>query len=154
MRPYGRFPQSPEHFLDPSHPSVSASPTAFPNYTSPLFTLRTYPFTVMRPYHAETYPFKQPVVDLSDPVFRNTSNSTPIALLSILGKKRVHASAVVRNRIKARMKEALRLVVVRGAGVDVDRRLTMDDSEVGESHWLLQSVFLIPCLMDSPTVDV
>jgi len=45
---------------------------------------------------------------------------------------------VIRLRIKMRMKEALRLVVARGAYVDADGRILMRDEDIGETRWLLR----------------
>lgn len=56
-------------------------------------------------------------------------------------KKRVHSSAVIRVRVKTRMKEALRLVVTQGACSDSEGNIVMNGSEVGEEHWVLKSEF-------------
>ena len=67
-----------------------------------------------------------------------------MGLISVAGKKNVHPSAVVRGQIKRRMKEALRLVVTRGARVDHSGAVVLDKGPIGEADWLMKG------LQDSP----
>ena len=71
-------------------------------------------------------------------MFKDKVGQVPMGLTCIVGKKSVHNSAFIRSRIKSRMKEALRLVVARGANVDDDGKLVMCDDNIGESRWLLR----------------
>lgn len=65
-------------------------------------------------------------------------------LTIMVGKKKVHKSAVVRARIRRRFKEAVRMVVVRGARKptkDEPAGLAFDQALEGPSHWLLRGQF-------------
>lgn len=57
--------------------------------------------------------------------------------------KRVHKHAVVRSRIRSRMKEALGLIVTRGAeGIMVDGKLKYTENDVGAEKWILPGSLL------------
>lgn len=62
-------------------------------------------------------------------------------LTILAGKQKVHKSAVVRNRCKRRLQEAIRLVVTRGAGGKEPRGeggdVTVDELERGVRKWLV-----------------
>jgi hypothetical protein len=60
-------------------------------------------------------------------------------LTLLVSKKKVHKSAVVRNQCKRRFKEAIRLVVMRGAkkGVHGDVETGEDWREEGPRRWLM-----------------
>lgn len=57
----------------------------------------------------------------------------------MVGKKKVHKSAVIRQRCKRRIKEAIR-VAVRGAKVEKEG-IVFDKSREGPSHWLVPGEF-------------
>lgn len=63
-----------------------------------------------------------------------------MSLTVMAGKKAVHKSAVIRERCKRRMREAIRMVIMRGAragrpgGADA---LLFDVDEEGAKYWLI-----------------
>lgn len=65
-----------------------------------------------------------------------------MGLINIVSKKSVHSSAVIRVRIKLRMKEALRLVIVRGAHTGEAGMVQFNQEEIGEKKWLLKGAAL------------
>lgn len=60
-------------------------------------------------------------------------------LTLLVSKKKVHKHAVVRERIKRRFREAVRLVVLRAAKVDSDTKEVKegDEREMGPRRWLV-----------------
>jgi hypothetical protein len=67
-----------------------------------------------------------------------------MALVNIVGKKGVHKGACVRIRVKRRMKEALRLVVLRGASRSEGGEIVLNESDIGENMWLLKGMLFLP----------
>lgn len=64
-----------------------------------------------------------------------------MALSSLISKKGVHPSAVIRRTVARKLREAIRLVVVRGAKPNESGgHLTFDEEEGGEHKWLLQGL--------------
>ena len=63
-----------------------------------------------------------------------------MSLTVMAGKKAVHKSAVIRERCKRRMREAIRMVIMRGARAgrsgDADA-LLFDVNEEGAKYWLI-----------------
>jgi RNase P protein component len=104
--------------------------------------MRAYPFALLRPNsNTASYPFPSSNRHYSPgAVFKDKATQVPVGLVCIVGKKNVHNSAFIRSRIKSRMKEALRLVVARGANVDDEGKVMMYDDEIGESRWLLRGM--------------
>lgn len=64
-------------------------------------------------------------------------------LTLLVSKKKVHKSAVVRNTCKRRFREAVRLVVLRGAnkGKDGVMEIKEDWREEGARKWLMPGEF-------------
>lgn len=67
-------------------------------------------------------------------------------LTIMLSKKKVHKSAVIRDRCKRRLKEAIRVVVVRGARAATARDQTTDElvfeqDQEGPRKWLVGGAF-------------
>ena len=64
-----------------------------------------------------------------------------MALSLLISKKAVHPSAVIRRKIARKLREAIRLIVARGAMPnDTGDQLTFDEQGGGEHKWLLQSL--------------
>lgn len=60
-----------------------------------------------------------------------------MSITTIIPKK-VHRHAVVRSRIRFRLKEALGLIVTRGAeGIMVDGKLKFNEEDIGAENWIL-----------------
>jgi hypothetical protein len=126
----------------------------FPIYTSTVFTLKAYPFALLQPFAASaTLPFpdghkKGPRSHLVGNMVsyrferkvKQIRSLPPVAmgLVSVVGKKSVHPSAVIRSKIKIRMKEALRLVVTRGASAASDGQILLNCKDTGEDRWLMK----------------
>lgn len=137
---YGSFSKS-DPSLDTSHPLASVVPQQLlrvvPQYRCPLFTLYCYPFAVLKKYQDPEYMlmFKQkqssnelghllssvvPGIKISPPTcsfpndLRREKETLPMPLM-ILTPKHIHKSGFVRSKIKGRLREALKLVIIRGA---------------------------------------
>ena len=66
-----------------------------------------------------------------------------MALTSLISKKAVHPSAVIRRKIARKLREAIRLIVARGATLSGSGdQLTFDEQAGGEHKWLLQSLWI------------
>jgi len=66
----------------------------------------------------------------------------PMALSLLISKKAVHPSAVIRRTVARKLREAIRLIVTRGAKLNRSGdQLTFDEREGGEHKWLLQSLW-------------
>ncbi|GAA5886216.1 hypothetical protein JCM5296_003521 [Sporobolomyces johnsonii] len=145
------FPSSPLHFT----------------HTAPLFTLRCFPSPRTRSaklpprapspsserhtpppsLNATTSPSASPFLSPSELRARTTAlkdSRKPYTMdLTILAsKKKVHKSAVIRERCKRRLREAVRLAVVRGARADgqEEGRVRLEEEDVrvlGPRKWLL-----------------
>ncbi|GAA5863386.1 hypothetical protein JCM1840_007509 [Sporobolomyces johnsonii] len=145
------FPSSPLHFT----------------HTAPLFTLRCFPSPRLRSaklpprapsplserhtpppsLNATTSPSASPFLSPSELRARTTAlkdSRKPYTMdLTILAsKKKVHKSAVIRERCKRRLREAVRLAVVRGARADgqEEGRVRLEEEDVralGPRKWLL-----------------
>ncbi len=65
-----------------------------------------------------------------------------MALSLLISKKAVHPSAVIRRKIARKLREAIRLIVTRGAMPnDTGDQLTFDQQGGGGHKWLLQSLW-------------
>lgn len=66
-----------------------------------------------------------------------------MSLLKITTKKAVSKSAVIRGKIARRLKEAISLIVTRGAHVSKDKtgkeRIEFDQGDIGGGRWILSS---------------
>lgn len=104
--------------------------------------MKAFPFAALKPFDMKTYPFhegakaKPDTGILEDSAFSRAN----MALVNVVGKKSVHPSAVIRVRIKTRAKEALRLVVTRGAYANKDGQLEFNETDVGEERWLVKGM--------------
>ncbi|GAA6030074.1 hypothetical protein JCM8097_009242 [Rhodosporidiobolus ruineniae] len=85
-----------------------------------------------------------------------------LSLTLMVGKKKVHKSAVIRERVKRRVREAVRLVVVRGAraeaseekgekGVRLRERKDGGEWETGPRRWLLPGYHYV---LSVPSLDL
>lgn len=151
-----------------------SEPRDFPSFSTSLFRLRAFPCAVLDRFAADAcFPFEDgyprtrkfklktgshqnpgsslatspgkgmPASESERVPFPNRSIA-PMGLVNVLGKKSVHSSAVVRVRIKLRMKEALRLVVARGATVDPHGTIILDQEPIGEASWLMEGLQAAP----------
>lgn len=122
-----------------------------PHYRSALFQLHAIPNDLLA--HAETMPpFNDPAPSLTrlyGPEGRfirhradlSRTNVVHMALSSLISKKGVHPSAVIRRTVARKLREAIRLVVVRGAKPNESGgHLIFDEEEGGEHKWLLQGL--------------
>ncbi|GJJ16287.1 hypothetical protein Clacol_010583 [Clathrus columnatus] len=135
--PFSKFDPS----LDKSHPLASLTPQqllrSVPHYRCSLFTLNCYPFAVLKKFENLDYilQFKQkqssnelhklissvdheirlPLPSHTFPNdIRREKETLPMPLMVVL-PKHVHKSGFIRSQIKQRLKEALKLVIIRGA---------------------------------------
>ncbi|KAF9262756.1 hypothetical protein L218DRAFT_380745 [Marasmius fiardii PR-910] len=150
------------NILDTSHPSVGSSYRFFPRFKSPSddFILHTYPFALLSrepgypcqdPQQIESWKerversvqhldfnFKKPELlppRLLQLHYRNAKERLPVSLLVTTVIKRTSKKAVVRNRIRRKIKTALELIAVRGAEVreiDGKEALVMDEEKASK----------------------
>ncbi|KDQ20441.1 hypothetical protein BOTBODRAFT_61585 [Botryobasidium botryosum FD-172 SS1] len=136
--------------VDPSHPAVGNPAARLPNVTTPLFQLRAVPQALLQRFSSSSA--RAPSKPLPPRPFVRLPHlekkKATMTMFSFIGKKSLHKSACIRYKIKLRMKEALRLVVTRGAQVNSEGHIILDDNDVGESRWILQgwAYFFIPTL--------
>ena len=65
-----------------------------------------------------------------------------MALSLLISKKAVHPSAVIRRKVARKLREAIRLIVTRGAMLNgTGDQLTFDEQGGGEHKWLLQGLW-------------
>jgi hypothetical protein len=140
--------------LNPNHP-LANKPTwrkGVPHYRSSLFHLLAIPNDLLA--HAEKMP---PFADSDSSLHRlygpegrfirhrvdlSRTQVVHVALSSLISKKAVHPSAVIRRKIARKLREAIRLIVARGATPNESGdQLTFDEQEGGEHKWLLQSLW-------------
>lgn len=133
---------APLHLLQPSR---AQSVT----FNSPVFSLRSFP-SQSRTKNNPTSSRPSPAVSGEDElVKRHAKNKLYTMDLTIMvGKKKVHKSAVIRQRCKRRIKEAIR-VAVRGAKVEKEG-IVFDKSREGPSHWLVPGFSYIA----NPTLEI
>lgn len=141
LHPY--IPKSPAGLVDPTHPLASLpwgkASRAFPRIQCTGFSLSAFPKALLgKPQHPWPQPPFYQTPDRSSNPFR-----VNMSLLKLIGKKAVTKSAVVRGKVAKRLKEAIRLVVARGAHVVKNEqgkeRLEFDQSDVGGDKWILSS---------------
>jgi hypothetical protein len=101
--------------------------------------MKCYPYALLQPFNKVFYPFPDP-----PGTARPAKRQAQMGLISIVSKKSVHSSAVIRVRIKMRMKEALKLVIVRGAYTGEAGTIQFNEKDIGEKEWLLKGI--TPCL--------
>jgi hypothetical protein len=137
--------------LNPNH--ALANKTAWmkgiPRYRSSLFQLYAIPNDLLA--HAEMMPpFDDPApshTQLHGPEGMFTRHRADLsrtdvvhmALSSLISKKGVHPSTVIRQKVARKLREAIRLIVTRGAKPsDSGDHLTFDEQDGGEHKWLLR----------------
>jgi hypothetical protein len=138
--------------LNPDHPLANerAWMKSTPRYRSPLLQLHAIPNDLLA--HAEIMPpFDDPIpahTQLYGPEGQfirhradlSRTDVVHMALSSLISKKGVHPSAVIRRTVARRLREAIRLIVARGAKPNNSGdHLTFDEREGGEHKWLLRS---------------
>lgn len=152
---------SPPEYLFPS-----AQQTPSFSYHSPLFTLRCFrspprrsPDLVPRPTslkressvgpppfleHTTRADSLQPFIESEEDLASQRASLSrkhkpyTLELTLLVGKKKVHKSAVVRERCKRRFREAVRLVVCRGAsGIKGEEVVLQTGARDGPRKWLV-----------------
>ena len=139
--------------LNPRHPlaNKAAWRKCVPHYRSSLFQLHVIPNDLLA--HAEKLP---PFLDSTPSLTRlygpegqfirhradlSRTQVVHMALSLLISKKAVHPSAVIRRKIARKLREAIRLIVTRGAMPNnTGDQLTFDE-QGGEHKWLLKSLW-------------
>ncbi|KAG8854007.1 hypothetical protein FRB96_007870 [Tulasnella sp. 330] len=98
------------YFLDMSHPFHKSHPSEVPRYASDTLELVAWPFARLRPHTASTTPNPYP-----ERPCKKTKDGQVTMSVTILTPLALHSSGCIRSIIRARTREALKLVVVRGA---------------------------------------
>lgn len=69
----------------------------------------------------------------------NRNNVAFMSLQAITAKATVHPSAVIRRKISRRIREAIKLIVTRGATADVElNHVVFNGADIGEEKWILR----------------
>lgn len=132
------------------------------SFSSPLFSLRAFP-TPARSSPSPRPPSPYTLLPSPPPTLLHTTSSDPsdpllatpadlrarklqlkryrkpysMDLTILVGKKKVHKSAVVRDRCKRRLRETIRLVVERGAREDGEEAIAFEEGMEGPGKWLV-----------------
>lgn len=131
--------------IDPSHPLARCSKNELhkesPSFATSIFKLSLYPKALLRPWDDLNYITKVRQKGVSaelDEAFsearysssvfkgkfpgdtRRKKHSLPMSMV-IFVPTSLHSSAFIRNKLKSRIREAVRLVVVRGAKVSEEK---------------------------------
>lgn len=112
--------------LDRNHPAARASHSVvktLPFTRNDAFSLRVIPKAIL---HKPLTPWPDPpFIPSKEP---RKDSRVNMSLVKIIGKKNVHKSAVVRNKIGSRLKAALGLIVARGGRRSDQRTWTREYS--------------------------
>ncbi|ORY90873.1 hypothetical protein BCR35DRAFT_312182 [Leucosporidium creatinivorum] len=120
-------------------PSPRRSPSSSPRPRSPLLSLPTPPPSLEHTTSDGLQPLLTPT-ELRERLraMKQGKKSWRMELTLLASKKKVHKSAVVRGRCKRRFREAVRLVVLRGAsGGEEGVEIKEEWKEEGARRWLM-----------------
>jgi hypothetical protein len=136
-------PQPTSGLVDPSYPGAHLSlhrrHTLGPRWVSKHFCLHAFPKAFLSkpdvpfplPYAPRPYPARPQ---------RPEQRSVDMSMQVIAFNSRVVIRSVIRTKIKRRLKEAVRLIVTRGAAVEESRgatpRLVFRPEDVGAEKWI------------------
>lgn len=136
-RPSAQKPYpSAEWYTDPTHPIHNCSFKDIPKYESAFLRIRAYPFARLAP-HSTTMP--NPYTEEMKKERRK--NQLPMSLIVPMSPHNLHKSGAIRKVVRSRLKEALKLVVVRGAhGSDNSEAnsVTLSESNATPEKWVMK----------------
>ncbi|KAI0255057.1 hypothetical protein BJV78DRAFT_1359042 [Lactifluus subvellereus] len=136
-------PQPTSELFDPTYPgahlSLDKRQSLAPRWVSPHLTLYAFPKAFLsrpdapysRPYKPRPYP---------EPPRRPEQRSVDMSMQVVAFNSRVVLRPTVRTKIKRRLKEAVRLIVTRGAAVEESRRgpkIAFRAKDVGADKWIV-----------------
>lgn len=148
--------------LDPNHPLARIPPhKAYwkcPSGQSGLFTAKIIPHGILAHTAREKLP---PFPSTEQTVSNSTANGDSKTFYSnsryrvpqdrseviyasfmiITSKTAVHNDSVIRRKTSRRVREALRMIIIRGAKASEDEKsLVFDDGDIGEDRWLVKGM--------------
>jgi hypothetical protein len=135
--------QPPSQLLDPKYPGAHLPLTKrhalAPRWKSPHLTLHAFPKAFLtkpevryrEPHELRPYPARWPQAP--------GDRSADMSLQVLLVNSRVMLRATLRSKIKRRLREAVRLIVTRGAAVEESRKgpkVVFREEDVGSAKWI------------------
>ena len=145
-------PQPTSDLFDPTYPgarlSLSKRHSLAPRWFSPHLTLYAFPKAFLskpdvpysKPYKPRPYP---------EPPRRPEQRSVDMSMQFIAFNSRVLLRPTVRTKIKRRLKEAVRLIVTRGAAVEESRKgskIVFRAEDVGADRWIVPGASASPSI--------
>ncbi|KAI0318685.1 hypothetical protein OF83DRAFT_1114849 [Amylostereum chailletii] len=138
----------PQHTLfDPTHPFASIPSkirtTTAPRFAAPALTVRAFPKAFLS---KPEIPFPSPPYKTTPyPEERHTeSRKVDMSFVTIAYERQIVLSDVLRTRVKRRLKEAVRLIVTRGARMEQrtvrgkeEKHVVFDDADSGVDRWII-----------------
>ena len=134
--------------FDPTYPgahlSLDKRHSLAPRWVSPRLTLFAFPKAFLsrpdapysKPYKPQPYP---------EPPRCPEQRSVDMSMQVILFNSRVVLRPTVRTKIKRRLKEAVRLIVTRGAAVEESRRgpkIVFHAEDIGADKWIVPGMYV------------
>jgi hypothetical protein len=136
-------PQPTSELFDPTYPgahlSLNKRQSLAPRWISQYLTLYAFPKAFLskpdvpysKPYKPRPYP---------EPARRPEQRSVDMSMQVVAFNSRVLLRPTVRTKIKRRLKEAVRLIVTRGAAVEESRKgpkIVFRAEDVGADKWIV-----------------
>ncbi|KAG9004825.1 hypothetical protein FRB90_010687 [Tulasnella sp. 427] len=134
--PQKPYPNS-DLYLDSTHPIHTYSFKDVPKYESAFLKIRAYPFARLAPHSQSSLP--NPYTEEMKTQRRKTQ--LPMSLIVPMTPYNLHKSGAIRKVVRSRLKEALRLVVVRGARGSGDpdaNSAVLDENDASSERWLIK----------------
>jgi len=135
-------PQPTSALVDPTYPgahlSLNQRRSLTPSWTSPHLTLHAYPKAFLsKPDVQYPEPFK--LRPYPAPPRKPEQSSADMSMQVLMLNSRVVLRSTVRMKIKRRLKEAVKLIVTRGAAVEESRKglkVVFRTEDVGADKWI------------------
>ncbi|KAF8496865.1 hypothetical protein F5888DRAFT_1703209 [Russula emetica] len=149
-------PQPTSALVDPTYPgahlSLNQRRSLTPSWTSPHLTLHAYPKAFLsKPDVQYPEPFK--LRPYPAPPRKPEQSSADMSMQVLMLNSRVVLRSTVRMKIKRRLKEAVKLIVTRGAAVEESRKglkVVFRAEDVGADKWIAPDWTYVA----SPTSDL
>ncbi|KIO23290.1 hypothetical protein M407DRAFT_27210 [Tulasnella calospora MUT 4182] len=125
-----------EWYTDPTHPIHTCTFKDVPKYESDFFKIRAYPFARLAPHSSGV-----PNPYMEEMIKKRRKGQMPMSLIVPMSPYSLHKSGAIRKVVRSRLKEALRLVVVRGArGSDNCEASSaiLDESDAAPDKWVMK----------------
>ena len=153
-------PQPNSELFDPTYPgahlSLGKRCSLAPRWVHPSLTLFAFPKAFLT---KPEVPYSEPYISrpYPEPLRRPEQRSVDMSMQVLAIKSRIVLKPVVRTKIKRRLKEAVRLIVTRGAAVEESRRgqkvVVFREEDVGADKWIVPGAY-VACVREDSVYDV